>query len=169
MAPEVLLPQGKQKSNAFHCTSQQEGHISPFQELESQLVYWLAICYTLGDRRHAFHSAQRPNTPHCDCMRATGPRSKSINYSHLSKGRKEVICNTRTLWGVTFPAYHSLRNIAGAPREKKKKQKNSKNPTTRAQGIKTLTKNNSRCINLNEEWNSKTTTLPPKPIPPRRV
>jgi hypothetical protein len=33
----------------------------------------------------------------------------------------------------------------------KKTQTNLKTPTTGAQGIKTLTKNNSRCINLNRE------------------
>jgi hypothetical protein len=40
---------------------------------------------------------------------------------------------------------------------------------TGAQGIKTLSKNNSRCINLNAEWNSKTTALPQKPMPTLRI
>jgi hypothetical protein len=75
------------------------------------------------------------------------PPPKSGNSSPLTEGRKEVICNTtRSLQWVTYPAYLSLRNTAGAPGEK-----NLKTPTTGVQGIKTLTKNNSRCINLNAE------------------
>jgi hypothetical protein len=38
-----------------------------------------------------------------------------------------------------------------------------------AQEIKTLTRNNSRCVNLNSKWNRKTTTLPQKPTPPPRI
>jgi hypothetical protein len=55
-------------------------------------------------------------------------------------GKKEVIYTTRrTLQGVTFPAYPSLRKTAGAPGEK-----TLKIPTIGAQEIKTLTQNNSR-------------------------
>jgi hypothetical protein len=40
----------------------------------------------------------------------------------LSEERKEVISTTtRTLQGVIYPAYPSLRNTAGAPREKSSK------------------------------------------------
>jgi hypothetical protein len=75
------------------------------------------------------------------------PPSKSRNSSPLTGDRKEVISViTRTLQGVTYPAYPSLRNTVGAPGEKK-----LKTPTTGAQRIKTLTKNNSRCINPNAE------------------
>jgi hypothetical protein len=44
------------------------------------------------------------------------------------------------------------------------RRKKLQTPTTGAQVIKTLTKNNSRCINLNAEWNSKINTLHQKPI-----
>jgi hypothetical protein len=73
------------------------------------------------------------------------PPSKSRSSSLLTKGRKEVI-STRTLQGITFPAYPSLRNTSGAPGEKV-----FKTPTTGAQEIKIITKNNSRCVNLNTE------------------
>jgi hypothetical protein len=44
---------------------------------------------------------------------------KSRNFSSLTDRRKEVICTkTRTLQGVTFPAYPSLRKTAGAPGER---------------------------------------------------
>jgi hypothetical protein len=47
------------------------------------------------------------------------PPSKSRNSSPLTEGRKEVISiTTRVLQGVKYPAYPSLRNIAGAPGEK---------------------------------------------------
>jgi hypothetical protein len=93
------------------------------------------------------HSAQRPSTPHCDCRRDPVPPSKSRDSSPLAEGRKEVIgTTTRPLQGVTYPAYHSLRNTAGTPGEK-----NLKTITIAAQGIKTLIKNNFRCVNLNEE------------------
>jgi hypothetical protein len=64
---------------------------------------------------------------------------KEQESSPLIQGRKEVICTTiRTLRGAIFPAYPSLRKSAGALEEK------TQNPTTGAQGFKTLTKNNSR-------------------------
>jgi hypothetical protein len=54
------------------------------------------------------------------------PPSKSENFNPLAEGKKEVICTmTRTLQGVTFPAYPSLRKTAGAPGEK------SQNPNYR--------------------------------------
>jgi hypothetical protein len=75
------------------------------------------------------------------------PPSKSRNSSPLAEGRKEVISNTtKTLQGVTFSAYPFLRKTAGALGEKK-----LKTPTTGVQGVKTLTKNNFRSINLNAE------------------
>jgi hypothetical protein len=48
------------------------------------------------------------------------------------------------------------------------RNKKLKTPTTGAQEVKTLTQNNSRCINLNAEWNTKITTLHQQPIPPQR-
>jgi hypothetical protein len=50
--------------------------------------------------------------------------SKSGNSSPLIEGRKEGIgTTTRTLQGVTYPAYPSLRNTAGAPGGRKKTPK----------------------------------------------
>jgi hypothetical protein len=49
---------------------------------------------------------------------------------------------TRTLQGVIFSSYHSLKKTVGIPGGKEK-------TTTRAQGIKTLMKNNSRYLKLN--------------------
>jgi hypothetical protein len=47
------------------------------------------------------------------------PPSKSRNSSPLTGDRKEVISViTRTLQGVTYPAYPSLRNTAEASEEK---------------------------------------------------
>jgi hypothetical protein len=43
--------------------------------------------------------------------------------------------------------------------------KKLKTPTIGSQEFKTITKNKSRCINLNAEWNSKTTALHQKQIP----
>jgi hypothetical protein len=106
----------------------------------------MAICY--------FAAARRP-IPHCDYRRAPAPPSKSGNSSPLTEEKKEVInTTTRTLQGVTYPAYPSLRNTAEAQGEK-----NLKTPTIGAQVIETQTKNNSRCIHLNTEGNIKTTSL----------
>jgi hypothetical protein len=50
------------------------------------------------------------------------PQSKSRNSTLLAEGRKEVICNTtRTLQGVTFPAYLSLRKMVGVAGKKTSK------------------------------------------------
>jgi hypothetical protein len=49
------------------------------------------------------------------------------------------------------------------------RRKKLKTPTTGAQDIKTLSKNNSRCFNFNAEWNSKTIALHQKPIPTLRI
>jgi hypothetical protein len=69
-----------------------------------------------------------------------------LQMSHLTKVRREVISTTtKTLQCVTHPAYSSLRNDAEAPREK------TQNLNTGAQGIKTLTKTNCRCVSLNAE------------------
>jgi hypothetical protein len=71
-----------------------------------------------------------------------------VELQPLTEGRKEATGTTRrTLQGVTYPAYPSLRNIVGAPGEKKI----LKTPTTGTQKIKNITKNNSRCLNLNTE------------------
>jgi hypothetical protein len=44
---------------------------------------------------------------------------KEPELQPLAEGRKEVICTTkRTLQGVAFPAYPSLRNTAGVSRRK---------------------------------------------------
>jgi hypothetical protein len=46
--------------------------------------------------------------------------SKSRNCSLLAEERKQVISTkTRTLQGLTYPAYPSLRNTAEVPGEKK--------------------------------------------------
>jgi hypothetical protein len=63
----------------------------------------------------------------------------------LTEGRKEVISTIiRTLQRGTYPAYPFLRNSAGDPRGK-----NPQNPNYKGTRDKTLTKTNSRCINLN--------------------
>jgi hypothetical protein len=47
------------------------------------------------------------------------PPSKSRNSRTLAEERKEIFCTTtRTLQGVTFPAYPSLRKTAVTPGEK---------------------------------------------------
>jgi hypothetical protein len=80
------------------------------------------ICYSTGAWRPAPHSAQRPKALHCNCSGDPEPPSKSRNTSSLIKGRKEVIGTTaRTLQKVTYPAYPSLTNTAGAPVEKNSK------------------------------------------------
>jgi hypothetical protein len=62
---------------------------------------------------------QRPNTPHCDCKRVPTPPSKTRNSRSFTEGRKEVIFTaTRTLQGVPFPEYPSLRKTAGIPGKK---------------------------------------------------
>jgi hypothetical protein len=104
----------------------------------------VAICYSAGARRPTPHSAQRPSTTY---RKALAPPLKSGNSSPFTDGRKEAIGTTRTnLQGVTYPAHTSMRNTAVAPGGKK-----FKTPTTGSQAIKTITKNNSRCINLNAE------------------
>jgi hypothetical protein len=73
--------------------------------------------------------------------------SKSGNSSPLIEGRKEAIgIIMRTLQGVTYPSYSSLRNTAGALGGK-----NLKTPSTGAQVIKTIIRTNSRCVNLYAE------------------
>jgi hypothetical protein len=43
---------------------------------------------------------------------------KAQELQPIAEGRKEVICTTRILQGISFPAYPSLRNTAGTPKEK---------------------------------------------------
>jgi hypothetical protein len=117
--------------------------------MESQLLHPVVIHYTAGARRPMPHCAQRPSAPHCKYRRAPASPSKSWNSSPLTVGRKEAIgTKTRTLKGVTYPAYSSLRNTARAPRGV---GETLKTPITGTQEIKTITKNNSRYINLNAE------------------
>jgi hypothetical protein len=107
----------------------------------------VTIHCSAGTRRPDPHSAQRLRAPCCDCRRALASPLKSGNSSPLDEGRKEVIGTpTRILQGVTYPTYPSLRNTTELQEEKELKI-----PTTGAQEIKTLTKNNSRCVNLNTE------------------
>jgi hypothetical protein len=76
----------------------------------------VATCHSADARRPALHSEQRPTAEHCNSRRIPTPPSKSRNSSPLFKGRKEVISTTtRTLQGITYPAYPSLRKTAGAP------------------------------------------------------
>jgi hypothetical protein len=104
------------------------------------------------------HSAQRPNIPQCDCRRALAPPSKSKNSSPLAEEKKEVIgTTTRTLQG-----YNIQRTPLWGILWEHQERKNPQNPTPGAQGIKSLTQNNSRCMNLCAEWNSKTTHSPSK-------
>jgi hypothetical protein len=82
----------------------------------------VAISYSAGARRPASHSAQRLNTPHCDFRREPMPPSKTGNSSPFTEGKEEVICiTTRTLQGVTFPAYLSLRKMVGVAGKKTSK------------------------------------------------
>jgi hypothetical protein len=77
------------------------------------------------------------------------PPSNSRNSNTLTEGRKEAIDTTaRTLqWG----------NISSIPLSKqhywssRPKKKKTKNINYQAQEVKTITKNNSRCVNLNTE------------------
>jgi hypothetical protein len=51
--------------------------------------------------------------------------SQSRNSNSLTEEKKEVTgTTTRTLQGVTYPSYPSLRNIAEAPGEKKPQNPN---------------------------------------------
>jgi hypothetical protein len=110
------VPHGTQNSSVSHCISLKESHVSLVQVLESQLFHQVAICYSA--------SARRP-TPvvHRDPAFPTVTSGEPLN-SHLrpgtsvpSQGRKEVIgsTTTKTLQGVMYQVYTSLRNTAGAP------------------------------------------------------
>jgi hypothetical protein len=104
----------------------------------------LAIWYSVAARKPASHKAQRPSTPHCGHGRVPTPPSKSENTSFLTQNRKEVIyTTTRNLKGITFPEHPFLRKTTETPGEK------PKTSTTGTQEIKSLTKNNCRCINFN--------------------
>jgi hypothetical protein len=74
--------------------------------------------------------------------------TKEQELQPLTEGKKEAIVTTKiTQKGVTYAAYPYLRNSDRGPGGKKNPQK----PTTGTQEIKRITKNNSRCINLNVE------------------
>jgi hypothetical protein len=88
------------------------------------------------------------------------PLCKSRNSSPFTEGRKEVIGTTTRIL--------QMGNISSISLSEEK-NKNLKTPTTGAQGIKPITKNNSRCINLNTELKSKTKTLHQKPIAQLRI
>jgi hypothetical protein len=88
---------------------------------------------------------QRPSTPNCDCRRFPAPASKSRNSSSLTGEKRGNLHHNKNTQGVTFPAYPSLRKIAGATGEK------IQNLNYRGIGIKTLIKDNSRCRSPNEE------------------
>jgi hypothetical protein len=75
------------------------------------------------------------------------PPFKSGNTSPLTEGRKDVVgTTTRTLQRVTYSAYPSSGTLLELQEET-----NLKTPTTGAQVINTITKNNSRCVNINAE------------------
>jgi hypothetical protein len=101
-APEALFPQGAQKLISSHyAISLQESHISSVQELELQLLHWVAISYSAGARRPVPQQYTETSAPHCDYRRAPASPSKSRNSNPLAEGRKEVICSTaRTLHGA---------------------------------------------------------------------
>jgi hypothetical protein len=94
-----------------------EKSLLSWKELESQILQSVAIHYAVGDRRPDPHSAQRPNGPHHDGRTAPVPPSESRTPA-------PSLTITRTLQEVTYPAYSSLTNPAGAPGEK-----NLKTPT----------------------------------------
>jgi hypothetical protein len=106
----------------------------------------VAIHYSAGARIPASHSAQRLSTPHCDCRRASFPQSKSRNSNPLAERRKEHHTQNKNA---------ARGNISSIPLPEEhcwiSRRKNLKTPTAGAQWIKTLTQNNSRCINHNAE------------------
>jgi hypothetical protein len=60
-------------------------------------------------------SAQRLNALHCTCGSVPDPTKEQELHPFMEE-RKEVInTTTRTLQEVTYLAYSSLRNTAGAP------------------------------------------------------
>jgi hypothetical protein len=99
--------------------------VTSIQELESQLLYRLAIQHSAGARRPSSHSAQRSCTPYCDCRKALAPLLKSRISRPLTDGRKEKTCNTtRNLQGITYKQYNFLRNTARAQGGKKPQNPN---------------------------------------------
>jgi hypothetical protein len=124
VGPEALFPQGTQKPRTLHCTPASCTGESLLSCQESQILYQIAICYVAGTRRPTPYNAQRPSIPHCDCRRAPASPSKSKNSSLLTEERKEATGTTRTLQGVTYPAYPSLKDTIGAPGGKKPENTN---------------------------------------------
>jgi hypothetical protein len=80
---EDLNPQGAQRPSTSHSTPAGESHLS-FQELESWLLHWVAICYSAGARRLASCSAQRPSIPLCDHCRVSGVQRPWTSAPSLS-------------------------------------------------------------------------------------
>jgi hypothetical protein len=71
------VPSRYTKAQIFTLLLLEERHISPVQELESQLLHQVTICYSAGESRPMPHSAQRPSAPQCNCRRAPAPPSKT--------------------------------------------------------------------------------------------
>jgi hypothetical protein len=74
--------------------------------------------------------------------------SKSENSIPFTEGRKEVIYTTKK----TLKEHNISRIPLSEENCWSSREKNLKTPTTGPQRIKTLTKNNSRCVNLNAEY-----------------
>jgi hypothetical protein len=80
-----------------------------------------------------------------DCRTVPAPSSKSWNFSPLTEKRNNLQHNKNPARGNTFSIPLSEEYCWSSRRKK------PKTTTTQAEGIKILTKNNSRCINLNTE------------------
>jgi hypothetical protein len=118
------VPLGTQNSSVSYCIYLKESHVSPVQVLESQLLHQVAICYSAGVKRPTpiVHRDPAPPTVTSGEPLNSHPRPGT---SVPSQGRKEVIgtTTTKTLQGVTYQVYTSLRTTAGAPGGKKKKNR----------------------------------------------
>jgi hypothetical protein len=86
---------------------------------------------------------QRHSATHCDYRRAPVPPTKSKNSSPFTEGGERV--------SLQHNKNPERDNIISIPLLLDLQEKELKTPSTEAQGIKTLTKTNSRCVNLNAE------------------
>jgi hypothetical protein len=152
-APEALLPQGTQKpSTAPHCrrvTSLWSKTWNPSSSTEWQSTT-LLLLEGLPPRVHRDPLLQLQESPYAPI------KEWELQPPHWGNWHHNKNPASGNLSSIPLSEEHCWSS---------RRKKNLKTPTTGAQEIKTITKTNSRCINLNVEWNSKTAALHQKPVP----
>jgi hypothetical protein len=155
--PETLLPPKYMEAQHFtlHLPARESCLSCPSSGIPA--LNWVAICYSTVVKRLAPYSAQRHRTPPMRLQENSCVPIKELELQPPNWREKRGNQHHKNSARGNISSISISESTTEAPGEK-----NSKPQLGGAQRIKTLTKNNFKCININAEWNSKTTTLQQK-------